>query len=115
MNKKERFFYAVIGGCVGAVLVMAAGWIAPLGAQDEVKDAEFGKTTCRGLDVVDEHGETMASMRIGEHGGKFWVFGKDEKDSKMTGFNMAGMGIDKDGGVVHGLRKRVRQDSGHGH
>ena len=96
MTRKEALF-AVIGGVVGAVLVMAAGSFAPLGAQNEVADAEFGTITCRELVVGDstaavlifgdergEHvsvagkdGSPEAIMTGGEHGGRFAVFGKD--------------------------------------
>lgn len=90
---------------------MTMGLMAPLGAQDEVRDAAFGAITCRGIDVVDEHGKLMASMSINEHGGLFWVFGKDNRDSKVGCFKMAGIGIDKEGGwfSVHGseLRKQA--------
>ena len=41
MRRKEAL-YAVVGGVVGAVLVMVAGSFSPLGAQNELKDAEFG-------------------------------------------------------------------------
>ncbi|MDE0301206.1 MAG: hypothetical protein OXN17_21465 [Candidatus Poribacteria bacterium] len=41
MKRKEALF-AVIGGVVGAVLVMAAGLFSPLRTQREVTDAEFG-------------------------------------------------------------------------
>ena len=51
MRRKE-VLYAVIGGVVGAVLVMAAGLFSPLGAQNEVADAEFGEITCRRIRVV---------------------------------------------------------------
>ena len=39
MKRKEALI-AVIGGVVGAVLVMAVGSFAPLGAQNEAADAE---------------------------------------------------------------------------
>ena len=52
MHRKEALF-AVIGGIVGAVLVMAAGSFAPVGAQNEVKDVEFGKITCSMIQVGD--------------------------------------------------------------
>ena len=39
----------MIGGVFGAVLVMAAGLLFPLGAQNDVKDSEFGKVSCIGL------------------------------------------------------------------
>ena len=51
MRRKEALF-AVIGGVVGAVLVMVVGLIAPIGAQTEVTDAEFGTITCRRLLVT---------------------------------------------------------------
>ena len=44
--KQDAIYAAIIGGVVGAVLVMAAGSFAPLGAQNDVKDAEFGTITC---------------------------------------------------------------------
>ena len=50
MRRKE-VLYAVIGGVVGAVLVMAAGSFSPLGAQNDVAAAEFGTITCRRLVV----------------------------------------------------------------
>ncbi len=63
MQRKEVLCVAVIGGVVGAILVMAAGLIAPLGAQNEVKDAEFGKITCRRLEVSDPvSGETKITL-----------------------------------------------------
>ena len=53
MERKEMFC-AVIGGIVGAVLTMTAGSFAPLGAQNGVKDAEFGTITCSGIMVRDK-------------------------------------------------------------
>ena len=52
MRKKEALF-AVISGVVGAVLAMAGGAVLPLGAQNEVRDAEFGTITCRKIYVGD--------------------------------------------------------------
>lgn len=65
MRRKEVLLAAVIGGVVGAVLVMAAGSIAPLGAQNEAKDAEFGQITCRAIKVVDSEGNSKISLRPG--------------------------------------------------
>lgn len=56
MRRKEMF-NAVIGGIVGAVLVMTAGSIVPLGAHNEVKGVEFGQITCRRIEVLDSDGE----------------------------------------------------------
>ena len=58
MRRKE-VLYAVIGGVVGTVLTMAVGALAPLGAQDEPKDLNVGRSpagnwTClmpRGISV----------------------------------------------------------------
>ena len=47
--KRREVLFAVIGGVVGAVLVLAAGAFAPLGAQNEAADAEFDTITCRKL------------------------------------------------------------------
>ena len=62
MRKREVLFAAVIGGVIGAVLVMAAGSIAPLGAQNDVTDAEFGTITCRAIEVVDSEGNSEISI-----------------------------------------------------
>ena len=101
MRRKEMF-YAVIGGLVGAVLVMAVGSIAPLGAQDEVADAEFGMITCREIKVVDAEGELGAEMRGDEYGkgGVVRVYSKDGK----TGASMV---VDE-----HGGRLRVVGEEG---
>ena len=58
--KRELIYSAVVGGVVGAVLVMAAGSFSPLRAQNEVADAEFGTITCRRL-VVRYDGIRLAT------------------------------------------------------
>ena len=45
MRRKEVLF-AVIGGIVGAVLVMATGSFSPLGAHNEAVDLDLGTITC---------------------------------------------------------------------
>ena len=82
MCKKEVLFAAVIGGVIGAVLVMAVGLIAPLGAQIEVKDAKFGTITCTGINIVDETGSmriTLSSRPLirDEYGELTYMFGRD--------------------------------------
>ena len=59
MRRKEALF-AVIGGVVGAALVMAAGSFSPLRAQNE-PDANFGKITCEELEVVSVIGRVNIS------------------------------------------------------
>ena len=63
--KTKEWLFAVIGGVVGAVLTMAAGSLAPLGAQNEVREAEFGTITCRKIKVVDAEGKICAVMSEG--------------------------------------------------
>ena len=66
MNTKERL-YAVIGGCVGAVLTMVVCSVVPIGAQS--KADRFGEITCNGIKVVDRNGRTMVELGSGETGG----------------------------------------------
>lgn len=116
MCKKEVLFAAVIGGVIGAVLVMAAGSIAPLGAQNDVKDVEFESITCRRIWVVDEDADLAVSinngligkrgitvhgkdnnvgveMHVSEYGGQFGVFGKGNVTPRVAiGVNEYGHG-----------------------
>ena len=79
--KRKEVLCAVIGGVVGAVLVMAAGSIAPLGAQNEAADAEFGTITCRELlvgdDVRTQITPAYVSIRHGEKGGRSVLITRD--------------------------------------
>ena len=49
--KRDVIYTAIIGGVVGAILAMAAGSFSPLGAQNDVKNAEFRTITCLRLVV----------------------------------------------------------------
>ncbi len=132
MRKKE-VLYAVVGGVVGAVLVMAAGSFSLLGAHKEGEDAKFGEIICRELKVVRPDGQTavsisfghydisgdVGSMYIGEYGGQVFVFDRHGELSTGIGFDEHGgrvdvrgkgesqayMGIDGHGGFVHALGK----------
>ena len=76
MRRKEMLF-GVIGGVVGAVLVMAVGLIAPLGAQKAAVDLNVGEITCSGLRVVDRAGVTRVYItpNENEYGGAVVVHG----------------------------------------
>ena len=54
--KRELIYAASVGGCVGALMTMALGWVLPLGAQSESpadwKDGYFNEITCQRLRVV---------------------------------------------------------------
>ena len=67
MNRKASF-YAVIGGCVGAVLTMAVCSVLPIGAQSQ-SDSVFGEITCTGLKVVDAERKTTVLLGTGVFGG----------------------------------------------
>ena len=82
MRRKE-VLYAVIGGIVGTVLTMAVGALAPLGAQDEPKDLNAGRITCRELDVLDAKGNLRAGLNTSEFGGSVFVVGKLGKGAEM--------------------------------
>ena len=99
MLKKQALFAALIGGVIGAVLVMAAGSIAPLGAQNEVKDVEFGKITCTELTVVFPNGEPAATILPAGHGGLIWVASKGKKDKPVR--SAVNIGVDENGGIVY--------------
>jgi len=76
MRRKEVLLAAVIGGVVGAVLVMAAGSIAPLGAHNEhPPDAEFAEITCRRLRVISENDGNRVILGAMSDGGYVMVFG----------------------------------------
>ena len=86
--KRREVLFAVIGGVVGAVLVMAAGAIAP-----EVKDAKFREVACRALKVVDAAGESVVSMSAAPLGGVVLVGDKN-------GNLMVSIGVSERGGLV---------------
>lgn len=133
MRRKEML-YAVIGGIVGTVLTMAAGALAPLGAQDEPVDLNAGKITCRELDVVDADGNLRAGLNASEYGGSVFVAGEKGKGAAMhldefggkvyvegkegKELRRAAMSIDGDGGEVSvwgkgtGARMRTTEHGG---
>ncbi len=58
MNRKESL-YAVIGGCVGAILTMAVCSVLPLGALSQSNrsgETSFGEINCTGLRVFNPYG-----------------------------------------------------------
>ena len=54
--KRDVIYAAVIGGIVGAILVMAAGSFAPLGAQSQSSQGDFDVITCTKLRVMSADG-----------------------------------------------------------
>ena len=104
--KRELIYAAVIGGVVGAVLVMAAGSFSPLGAQNDVADAEFGTITCRRL-VVRYDGFPYAteinpiSVTVSDEDGRSAKLRAHGVDVVGTGGKtMVRLGGSEDGGVV---------------
>ena len=84
MRRKEALF-AVIGGSVGAVLVMVVGSFSPLGAQS-VSDGNFGKITCTRLEVVRPDGIQAALIFVDEDGGG--ARKRDREGPKLTRFSI---------------------------
>ena len=114
MNTKERL-YAVIGGCVGAMLTMVVCSFFPLGVQSQ--SDRFGEITCTRLKVVDSYGRVGVELRFEKYGGHIEIksnehstfdtrakLGVNEHGGYVAVFNedlaSASMGIDKHGGSV---------------
>lgn len=107
MSKKESI-YTVIGGIVGAVLVTAAGLIAPLVAQNSL-DGTFEKITCERLEVSTVSG----TVEIGFEGIKMvdsdgqnraWLMSVGDKTifwmCDMEGKSRVTIGVNEHGGRV---------------
>ena len=96
MKYREKLGYIGLGGFLMLIGMLAAGLFSPLGAHNEVRDAEFGEITCRRIRVVDSDGKYAvvigdmgyvtvygdedsgsATMSVSETGGSFWVTEKD--------------------------------------
>ena len=98
MRRKEALF-AVIGGVVGAILTMVVGSFSPLGAHNEVTDAEFGEIICRRIRVVgwdDTTGTLRGKVVISGTGGDGYVLVYSEEGN---GTAIIGAG-DEHGGYV---------------
>lgn len=74
MKANERL-YAVIGGCVGAVLTLVVCAFFPLGAQSQ-RDT-FGEITCTRLNVVGSDGSVKILLGVINEGGVINVFGEE--------------------------------------
>ena len=95
---------AVIGGVVGAVLVMAAGSFSPM-----VRDAEFGKITCSTLQVTEKEGLPGITIMMTRHGGYISVGGKYDGmgDNKKVVIR-----TDEHGGRINVMREGLFLEGG---
>ena len=97
MNTKERL-YAVIGGCVGAVLTMVVCSFLPLGAQSQ--GDSYGEITCTGLKVIDSEGRVAIRLSNSDYpsvaSGVIQVFGKDDSNA----FQAVWIGVSEKNGMV---------------
>lgn len=102
---RKEVLYAVMGGCVGAVLTMVVNSFPPLGAQSQ-SDGNFGKITCREIEVLRPDGLPGVRIATGKHNGfvnlgSVMIYGTDH-----TGFvgvfagdkKSVSMSVDKDNG-----------------
>ena len=107
--KRREVLFAVIGGVVGAVLVMAAGSIAPRGAQNELKDAKFGEIICSTLQVKGEEGLPGVFITVDSRGGHISVGGKHDKmgDNKRVVIR-----TDEHGGRITVMREGLFLEGG---
>lgn len=90
--KRKEVLYAVIGGCFGALIAMLVGLFIPVGvvAQSQPTDAAFHTIQCKGIEVVDEDGETRVRIRSGPFGGLVTVRGKEGKATAELSVNEYG-------------------------
>ena len=93
--KRKEVLYAVIGGCFGALITMLVGLFIPVGvvAQSQPTDAVFHTIQCKGIEVVDESGETRVRIRSSLFGGLVTVRGKEGK-------GLAELSVSRYGGTV---------------
>ena len=89
--KRELFYAAAVGGCVGALMTMVLGLVLPLGAQNHAK-GYFREVICTQLTVLNpDLDETNLDDRKGaviigvdEHGGHMHVLGIDSGSSVLV-------------------------------
>lgn len=92
MNSTQAWCIAVIGGVIGAVLMMVVSLFSPLKAQNQ-SDANFGKITCTELEVVHPDGTMAVFIFHDALGGSVRVWSKDEKVSASMNANVLGASI----------------------
>ena len=100
MRRKEVLI-AVIGGIVGAVLVMVAGLFSPLGAQSAGRDVNFGDIVCESIVVRNADGEDVVLMGSDENGGGSVVASGKGGESVIMGAHEQGARV-----MVRDERKR---------
>ena len=81
MNGKERC-YAIIGGCVGAVLTLVVCSLSPLGAQSQ-SDVNFGKITCAELEVMGPDRTRRVSIAALKDGGVVRVYSRNDQGVRI--------------------------------
>lgn len=96
MPRKETLF-AVIGGLVGGVLDMEAGWFSPLGAHSK-GEVHFEDIRCRQLVVDYPSGMPAILISAVQTGGSFIIMGKNGGDvgisSSQNGGSISVTGTD---------------------
>ena len=103
MRKKEHW-YAIIGGCVGAVFTMVVCSSFPIVAQSQGDN--FGEITCTGLRVVNAKGTAVIRLVGSESGGTIMVF-----EDSVPPFKWVSMHCDREYSefsITNGLSALVR-------
>lgn len=95
--KRRETFYAIVGGCVGAVLTMVVCSFFPLQVQSQ-RDS-LGEITCTGLRVVDSNGDSAIHLGFDGKGGliEVWEKGFRRMPRVWMGVGEHGGGIDVKG------------------
>ena len=83
MVSNGRWLYAVLGGCVGAILTLVVCSFTPLGTQAQ-PDGESAKITCTELEVVGAYGTRAVQMLAHEHDRIIAVLGKNGESKALT-------------------------------
>ena len=87
MKAKERL-YAVVGGCVGAVITMAVCSFLPHGAQSQ--SGQFGEIICSELTVVDSKGKQCVQLKGDLSGRGVVIYNNKEEIVAVVGGNAHG-------------------------
>ena len=63
MKHREKLGYFALGGLLMLIGMLTVNWLSPLGAQNGVRDVDFGKIICRRLEVSEpSSGETKITL-----------------------------------------------------
>ena len=102
MQYREKLGYIALGGFLMLVGMLAAGLLSPIGAHIyDSPDAEFGKITCREIEVVDSEGYPLAIIGTESGFGGFGYISVMGYAANIQALNEGG--FCEDGGRYRGI------------